>query len=51
MLYAYFYTLLQLQLYSLLFGSIGMVIMLSVVMLLTRNLHREMQNSEIEEEL
>ena len=41
MLYAYFYTLLQLQLYSLLFGSIGMVIMLSVIMLLTRNIHRE----------
>lgn len=49
MLYAYFYTLLQLQLYSLLFGSIGMVIMLSVIMLLTRNLHRESQNDEIEQ--
>jgi inner membrane protein len=43
MLYAYFYTLLQLQLYSLLFGTIGMVVMLSVIMLLTRNLHRERQ--------
>jgi inner membrane protein len=50
MLYAYFYTLLQLQLYSLLFGSIGMVIMLSVIMLLTRNLHRERQNEELETE-
>jgi len=50
MLYAYFYTLLQLQLYSLLFGSIGMVIMLSVIMLLTRNLHRERQVEEIEPE-
>ena len=51
MLYAYFYTLLQLQLYSLLFGSIGMVIMLSVVMLLTRNLHIERQNGALEEDL
>jgi inner membrane protein len=50
MLYAYFYTLLQLQLYSLLFGSIGMVIMLSVIMLLTRNIHREKQNTELEVE-
>lgn len=48
MLYAYFYTLLQLQLYSLLFGSIGMVVMLSVIMLLTRNLHNERQGEEIE---
>lgn len=48
MLYAYFYTLLQLQLYSLLFGSIGMVVMLSVIMLLTRNLHNERQVEEIE---
>jgi inner membrane protein len=51
MLYAYFYTLLQLQLYSLLFGSIRMVIMLSVVMLLTRNLHIERQNGALEEDL
>jgi inner membrane protein len=51
MLYAYFYTLLQLQLYSLLFGSIGMAIMLSVVMILTRNLHRAMQNDETEVEI
>jgi inner membrane protein len=51
MLYAYFYTLLQLQLYSLLFGSIGMVIMLSVVMLLTRKLHIERQNDQLEEDL
>lgn len=51
MLYAYFYTLLQLQLYSLLFGSIGMVIMLSVVMLLTRKLHLERQNDGIELDL
>jgi inner membrane protein len=50
MLYAYFYTLLQLQLYSLLFGSIGMAVMLSVIMLLTRNLHRERQNIELEVE-
>jgi inner membrane protein len=51
MLYVYFYTLLQLQLYSLLFGSIGMAVMLSVIMVLTRNLHRERQNieSEVEE--
>jgi len=48
MLYGYFYTLLQLQLYSLLFGSIGMVVMLSVIMLLTRNLHRDRQDEEIE---
>lgn len=48
MLYAYFYTLLQLQLYSLLFGSIGLVVMLSVIMLLTRNLHREQQEEDIE---
>jgi inner membrane protein len=51
MLYAYFYTLLQLQLYSLLFGSIGMAVMLSVIMLLTRNLHREMVIDETEPEL
>jgi inner membrane protein len=50
MLYAYFYTLLQLQLYSLLFGSIGMAVMLSVIMLLTRNLHRERQIEEPEAE-
>jgi inner membrane protein len=48
MLYAYFYTLLQLQLYSLLFGSIGMAVMLSVIMLLTRNLHKERESEEIE---
>lgn len=41
LLYGYFYTLLQLQLYSLLFGSIGMVIMLSVIMMLTRHIHKE----------
>jgi len=51
MLYAYFYTLLQLQLYSLLFGSIGMVAMLSVIMALTRNLHRERQVEETEQEV
>jgi len=51
MLYAYFYTLLQLQLYSLLFGSIGMVVMLSVIMALTRNLHRERQVEETEKEV
>jgi inner membrane protein len=50
MLYAYFYTLLQLQLYSLLFGSIGMAVMLSVIMLLTRNLHKERESEEIETE-
>ncbi len=50
MLYAYFYTLLQLQLYSLLFGSIGMAVMLSVIMLLTRNLHKEREIEEIEKE-
>lgn len=50
MLYAYFYTLLQLQLYSLLFGSIGMAVMLSVIMLLTRNLHREREVDTIEPE-
>ena len=50
MLYAYFYTLLQLQLYSLLFGSIGMAVMLSVIMVLTRNLHRERQSEESEHE-
>ncbi|NTW24203.1 MAG: cell envelope integrity protein CreD, partial [Lentimicrobium sp.] len=50
MLYAYFYTLLQLQLYSLLFGSIGMVIMLSIIMLLTRNLHREREAAELEQD-
>ncbi len=49
-LYAYFYTLLQLQLYSLLFGSIGMVVMLSVIMLLTRNLHRESAREATETE-
>jgi inner membrane protein len=48
MLYAYFYTLLQLQLYSLLFGSIGMAVMLSVIMLLTRNLHKERESELIE---
>ena len=48
MLYAYFYTLLQLQLYSLLFGSIGMVIMLSIIMVLTRNMHRAKQVEEAE---
>jgi inner membrane protein len=51
MLYAYFYTLLQLQLYSLLFGSIGMAVMLSVIMVLTRNLHRERQVEETEQEV
>jgi inner membrane protein len=50
MLYAYFYTLLQLQLYSLLFGSIGMAVMLSVIMLLTRNLHKEREMESIEQE-
>ena len=50
MLYAYFYTLLQLQLYSLLFGSIGMAVMLSVIMLLTRNLHKEREMESIEPE-
>jgi inner membrane protein len=50
MLYAYFYTLLQLQLYSLLFGSIGMAVMLSVIMLLTRNLHKERDIENIEPE-
>jgi len=50
MLYAYFYTLLQLQLYSLLFGSIGMAVILSVIMILTRNLHRERQVEETEQE-
>jgi len=50
MLYAYFYTLLQLQLYSLLFGSIGMAVMLSVIMLLTRNLHKEREIENIEQE-
>ena len=50
MLYAYFYTLLQLQLYSLLFGSIGMAVMLSVIMLLTRNLHKERESEVIEAE-
>jgi inner membrane protein len=50
MLYAYFYTLLQLQLYSLLFGSIGMAVMLSVIMLLTRNLHKERELESIEQE-
>lgn len=49
MLYAYFYTLLQLQLYSLLFGSIGMAVMLSVIMLLTRNLHKEREPEESEQ--
>jgi len=48
MLYAYFYTLLQLQLYSLLFGSIGMAVMLSIIMLLTRNLHKEREMESIE---
>jgi inner membrane protein len=48
MLYAYFYTLLQLQLYSLLFGSIGMAVMLSVIMLLTRDLHKERDVDENE---
>jgi inner membrane protein len=50
MLYAYFYTLLQLQLYSLLFGSIGMAVMLSVIMLLTRNLHKERESESDEPE-
>ncbi len=50
MLYAYFYTLLQLQLYSLLFGSIGMAVMLSIIMLLTRNLHQEREIEVIEPE-
>lgn len=45
-LYAYFYTLLQLQLYSLLFGAIGMVLMLSIIMILTRNLHRRRTGEE-----
>lgn len=51
MLYAYFYTLLQLQLYSLLFGSIGMVVMLSIIMILTRNLHEARQAEEAEPDL
>lgn len=51
MLYAYFYTLLQLQLYSLLFGTIGMAVMLSVVMLLSRNLNRIKEEAEPETEL
>jgi inner membrane protein len=46
LLYAYFYVLLQLQLYSLLFGSIGLVIILSIVMMLTRNMHKEKSPEE-----
>ena len=38
LLYAFFYSLLQLEDYALLFGSIGMLIILAVVMYLTRNI-------------
>ena len=38
LLYGFFYSLLQLEDYSLLFGSIGLLIILAVVMYLTRNI-------------
>ena len=38
LLYVFFYSLLQLEDYALLFGSIGMLIILAVVMYLTRNI-------------
>ena len=38
LLYAFFYSLLQLEDYALLFGSIGLLIILAVVMYLTRNI-------------
>ena len=38
LLYAFFYSLLQLEDYALLFGSIGLLIILAVVMFLTRNI-------------
>ena len=38
LLYAFFYSLLQLEDYALLFGSIGMLIILAAVMYLTRNI-------------
>ena len=38
LLYGFFYSLLQLEDYSLLLGSIGLLIILAVVMYLTRNI-------------
>jgi inner membrane protein len=38
LLYGFFYSLLQLEDYSLLFGSIGLLVILAVVMYLTRNI-------------
>ena len=49
LLYAFFYSLLQLEDYALLFGSIGMLIILAVVMYLTRNIdwYRGYANVEV----
>jgi inner membrane protein len=38
-LYAFFYSLLQLQDYALLLGSIGLLAVLSLIMYLTRNIN------------
>jgi inner membrane protein len=37
-LYVFFYSLLQLQDYALLFGSLGLLLILGVIMFLTRNI-------------
>ncbi len=47
-LYIYFYILLQMQYYSLLFGSVGLMIILSITMILTRKLHQA-RNSDVQE--
>jgi inner membrane protein len=40
-IYAYLFSLLQLEDYSLLFGTIGLFIILAVLMAVTRNLHTQ----------
>lgn len=50
LLYVFFYSLLQLEDYALLFGSIGLLIILAVVMYLTRHIdwYRGYANGEVE---
>lgn len=47
-LYSFFFIILQLQDYALLFGSIGLFLILAVIMYLSRNIHRQHENPETE---
>jgi len=40
LLYSYFYVVLQCEDYALLTGSVGLVVIVSVIMYLTRDLHK-----------